>query len=127
MTFRTTIRVAFAAAIFAASMAAVIHVHLPASNNGETQASISNAACACDHHQHSGDTPLAPNGPNSDDCHFCKLLSQIAGETPGVLSFETGDLSRQPLLIKEIRRSSHAAFAYLGRGPPCSRNYTINS
>ncbi len=115
----TVIRLSFAVAILAASMSAVLHVHFPSVTAASSEDAISNAHCACEGHQSSTDSPVAPGESDSDECHFCKLLSQISGETLNGSGNEAGDLVCQQLLGDEIQRPRHAAYAYLGRGPPC--------
>lgn len=117
--FRSTvIRLSFAVAILAASMSAVLHVHFPSVTAASNHGAISNAHCACERDHSSTDLPVAPGESSSDECHFCKLLSQISGETLNGSGNEAGDLVCQQLLGDEIQRPRHAAYAYLSRGPP---------
>ena len=115
----TVIRLSFAVAILAASISAVLHVHFSFVTVASSDDAISNAHCACERHHSSTDSPVAPSESSSDECHLCMLLSQISGETLNGSGNDTGDLVCQQLLGDEIQRPRHAAYAYLGRGPPC--------
>ena len=109
----TVIRLSFAVAILVASLSVVLHVHFPSATAARSQGVISKAHGACERHQSSTDSPVAPGESSSHECHFCKLLSQISGETLSVAANQAGDLAPQQLLGDRIQPPRQAAYAYL--------------
>lgn len=104
------------ALLVGAGMFGVTHFHFP-SGQAANQDSLSTPACSCASHQHHAPTDDG-HVPDTDDCHFCKLLSQLSAEYSSAANFEFSWLVIHSSDIFISSGPIAVAVVYQGRGPP---------
>lgn len=108
----------FSGIVFWASLMAVSHVHLPQAGPEAQSSNVANLNCGCVSHNSNPDPSGEPAPSNEDDCHLCKLLTQLSGATVA-LNPLTIELDQQHLLQKlETLKPVGIQRAYQVRGPP---------
>ena len=108
----------FSGIVFLASLLAVSHVHLPQAGFEAQSSDVANLNCGCVSHNSNSAPAGEPAPSNQNDCHLCKLLTQLSGATI-VLNPLTIELDRQHVLEKlETLKPAGIEREYQVRGPP---------
>ncbi|MGI9519723.1 MAG: DUF2946 family protein [Pirellulaceae bacterium] len=110
------VKYSLAALFLAAGLFGVTHFHRVA-NHVDHGPQVSTPVCSCHGHRHA---PPADEPPASDSehCHFCKLLSQLAAETPVAADLILSGLVLQADFDLVVANPVAITAVYMGRGPP---------
>jgi hypothetical protein len=107
---------ALSVAVVAVGLFGVVHFHPPQSSAAAVAEATGHSACDCHHH------PVAPGEAptpaDSDDCHFCKLLTHLSADGVGCFEFRVSSPLCETRLDLDVRRPRLLATTCCARGPP---------
>ena len=112
---RSFFHLALALAVMSGGLLGATHFHFPPSLTALDAQSVSSCGCP----GHDQNIPADENrSPASDDCHYCKLLSQLSANSPVNADFCFSGLVRFQANLSLTEVPVVEARAYWSRGPP---------